>query len=31
MTEDELLDEFRGAGALLTGHFILTSGRRSGV
>ncbi len=31
MTQDEVLDEFRGAGALLTGHFILTSGRRSGT
>ena len=31
MTHDEVLDEFRAAGALLTGHFILTSGRRSPV
>ena len=31
MTQDEVLDEFRAAGALLTGHFILTSGRRSPV
>jgi orotate phosphoribosyltransferase len=31
MTEDEVLDEFRAAGALLQGHFILTSGRRSPV
>ena len=31
MTQDEVLDEFRAAGALLTGHFILTSGRRSSV
>ncbi len=29
MTEDEVLQEFREAGALLTGHFILTSGFRS--
>ena len=29
MTEDEVLDEFRAAGALLEGHFILTSGLRS--
>lgn len=29
MTNDEVLDEFRAAGALLTGHFILTSGLRS--
>ncbi len=25
----EVLDEFRAAGALLEGHFVLTSGRRS--
>jgi len=31
MTQEEVLDEFRGAGALLSGHFILTSGRRSSV
>lgn len=31
MTEDEALQEFRDAGALLTGHFILTSGFRSGT
>jgi orotate phosphoribosyltransferase len=31
MTEDEVLDEFRAAGALLQGHFILTSGLRSPV
>ncbi|MBY0519415.1 MAG: orotate phosphoribosyltransferase [Sphingomonas sp.] len=31
MTEDEVLDEFRAAGALLTGHFILSSGLRSPV
>jgi orotate phosphoribosyltransferase len=30
MTEDEALNEFRDAGALLTGHFILSSGLRSG-
>ena len=29
MTEDEILDEFRAAGALLEGHFILSSGLRS--
>lgn len=29
MTEDEAIEEFRDAGALLTGHFILTSGLRS--
>ena len=29
MTEDEILLEFRDADALLTGHFILTSGFRS--
>jgi len=29
MTEDEVLEEFRGAGALLEGHFILSSGLRS--
>ncbi len=29
MTEDEALQEFRDAGALLTGHFILSSGLRS--
>jgi orotate phosphoribosyltransferase len=29
MTEDEILDEFRDADALLEGHFILSSGRRS--
>lgn len=29
MTDDEILQEFRDAGALLTGHFILTSGLRS--
>jgi len=31
MTENEVLDEFRAAGALLQGHFILTSGLRSSV
>lgn len=29
MTRDEVLDIFREAGALLEGHFILSSGRRS--
>jgi orotate phosphoribosyltransferase len=29
MTSDEVLDEFRSAGALLEGHFILTSGLHS--
>jgi orotate phosphoribosyltransferase len=29
MTTDEVLSEFRAAGALLEGHFILTSGLRS--
>lgn len=31
MTQDEVLAEFRGADALLTGHFILSSGLRSPV
>ena len=31
MTADEALDEFRAAGALLEGHFILSSGLRSPV
>lgn len=31
MTTDDVLEEFRGAGALLEGHFILSSGRRSPV
>jgi orotate phosphoribosyltransferase len=31
MTTDEVLSEFRAAGALLEGHFILTSGLRSPV
>jgi len=29
MTQDEVLDEFRAAGALLEGHFILSSGLHS--
>ena len=29
MTQDEVLNEFRAAGALLEGHFILSSGLRS--
>jgi orotate phosphoribosyltransferase len=31
MTSDDVLAEFRAAGALLEGHFILTSGLRSAV
>ena len=31
MTDDEVLAEFRAAGALLEGHFILSSGLRSPV
>ena len=31
MTEDEVLGEFRDAGALLEGHFILSSGLRSPI
>lgn len=31
MTTDEVLEIFREAGAILTGHFILTSGLRSPV
>ena len=31
MTNDDVLDCFREAGALLEGHFILSSGRRSPV
>ena len=31
MTSDEILEEFRDAGALLEGHFILSSGLRSPV
>ena len=30
MTDEEVLAEFRAAEALLEGHFILSSGRRSG-
>jgi orotate phosphoribosyltransferase len=29
MTQDQILEEFRSAGALLEGHFILSSGLRS--
>lgn len=31
MTETDVLDEFRSAGALLEGHFVLSSGLHSGV
>lgn len=31
MTTDDVLDVFREAGALLEGHFILSSGRRSAL
>ena len=31
LTADQALDEFRAAGALLTGHFILSSGLHSPV
>lgn len=31
MTDEEVLAEFRAAGALLEGHFILSSGRRSRI
>jgi orotate phosphoribosyltransferase len=31
LTEAQVLDEFRAAGALLEGHFILTSGLRSPI
>jgi orotate phosphoribosyltransferase len=31
LTADQALDEFRAAGALLTGHFILSSGMHSPV
>lgn len=31
MTTDDVLDVFRRAGALLEGHFILSSGRRSPI
>lgn len=30
MTQDEVLEEFRASGALLEGHFRLSSGRHSG-
>ncbi len=30
MTQDEVLEEFRASGALLEGHFKLSSGRHSG-
>lgn len=30
MTDDDVLNEFRAAEALLTGHFLLSSGRHSG-
>ena len=30
MTQDEVLAEFRASGALLEGHFKLSSGRHSG-
>lgn len=29
LTQDQVLDEFRAAGALLEGHFILSSGLHS--
>jgi len=29
MTQDEVLNEFRAAGALLEGHFVLSSGLHS--
>jgi orotate phosphoribosyltransferase len=29
MTDEEVLDEFRASGALLEGHFLLSSGRHS--
>ena len=29
LSHDEVLNEFRGAGALLEGHFILSSGLHS--
>jgi len=29
MTREQVLDEFRAAGALLEGHFVLSSGLRS--
>src|SRR5262245_5608065 len=31
MNTEDVLDEFRGAGALREGHFILSSGLHSGV
>ena len=31
MTPDEVIDEFRAAGALREGHFVLSSGLHSGV
>ena len=31
MTQDEILDIFRQCGALLEGHFILSSGLRSPI
>jgi orotate phosphoribosyltransferase len=31
MTPDDVLEEFRSAGALLEGHFILSSGLHSQV
>ena len=31
MNQDQVLDEFRAAGALLEGHFILSSGLRSPI
>jgi len=31
LTQAQVLDEFRGAGALLEGHFILSSGLRSPI
>lgn len=31
MTRDEILDEFKAAEAILTGHFILSSGLHSGM
>ena len=31
MTDDDVLAEFRAAGALLEGHFLLSSGRHSAV
>ncbi len=31
MKQDDVLEEFRAAGALLEGHFILSSGRHSGA